>query len=63
MNKYRKSGYFNFELFERSKQKSEETDSKTSNAQKNKIEDFSIPTDEYKKTMMKIRKIKYEIKD
>lgn len=63
MNKYKKSGYFNFEIFKQSKQKSEKTDSKTSNVQKNKIEDFNIPTDEYKKTMMKIRKIKYEIKD
>ncbi len=28
----------------------------------NTIRDFSIPTDKYKKTNFKIRKIKYEIK-
>lgn len=59
-SKYKKSGYFDFEAFEPSKNSKD--DSKILSNQ-NKIEDFNISTDKYKKTMMRVRTIKYEIKD
>lgn len=62
-SEYKKSGYFDFEIFERDKKDSKETNIESLEDQENTIENFSIPTDKYKKTMMKQRKIKYEIKD
>lgn len=62
-SEYKKSGYFDFEIFERGKKDSKETNIESLEDQENAIKNFSIPTDKYKKTMMKQRKIKYEIKD
>jgi len=67
-SKYKKSGYFDFEALEKSKSDLDKNIKvkiieQSKDDLEDKIENFDIPTDKYKKTLMKIKKIKYEIKD
>lgn len=60
---YKKSGYFNFDVLNPSKNETKkEIDIKVLENAKS-VKNFKISTDKYRKTMMKIRTVKYEIKD
>ena len=63
--KYKKSGYFDFESLEHSENgpARKYVDIEILEKSNDKIKDFKISTDKYKKTKMKIRTVKYEIKD